>query len=157
MSRMRAGRTNFARGFTLVEVLIVTIIVGVLATAVVQLVATSSEDSRIASARGTVRAIKNVIALQHAKTGQWPAEIDPTWFDGEILPGNAATVSDRALKVKIAQPDRPLKFDPSNIIFDGSENDRTGYWYNPANGAFRARVDERLFDDPVAAYDAINK
>lgn len=134
-----------------------TIIVGILAAAVVQVVDDSGEETRIASARGTVRAINNVIALKHAETGRWPSEIDPTWFDGSVLPANTAVNSSQAIKVHMASEGQPTKFDPSYKSFQGTIINRSGYWYNSENGAFRARVDEDLFDDPVAAYDAINR
>ena len=152
---LQPERPNRRQAFTLVEVLLVTVIVGILGVVAVQVVGGVSEESRLAAARETVRSIRNAIALHHARTGQWPAEIDPTWFEGGEIPPNPATEPARATRIYIDASNAPHKIEPTFRIVTPAQP-RSGYWYNPTNGQFHGRVAENAFDEPEAAYAFIN-
>lgn len=80
---MRNYRTNIKRGFTLVEILIVVIILGILAAIVIPQFSNASEDARKNSATSLIQTVRSAVELyrlEHA--GRYPTgdgEIDGTW------------------------------------------------------------------------------
>ncbi len=60
------------RGFTLVEILIVVVILGILAAIVVPQFTTAADDARVGNMDTQVSTIQNQIELFRAKTGAYP-------------------------------------------------------------------------------------
>lgn len=66
------------RAFTLVEVLIVVVILGVLAAIVVPQFATASDDARVAAAYGSFREMREALELARINNGnRWPVDVGP--------------------------------------------------------------------------------
>src|SRR5690606_28965257 len=85
---MRNYRTNIKRGFTLVEILIVVIILGILAAIVIPQFSNASEDARKNSATSLIQTVRSAVELyrlEHA--GMYPTtdgKIGSDW-DWDLL------------------------------------------------------------------------
>ena len=71
-------RTRSARsGFTLIEILIVVVILGILAAIVVPQFTNAADDASISSARTQLQSMRSQIELYYSQNGSYPA--DATW------------------------------------------------------------------------------
>lgn len=140
-------------GFTLVEVLIVVVIIGILASILVPRYTDSREEAAKSSLTMSVAVIKSQVDLRYHTTGSWPATIEAGWFTGNNLPKN--------LENDIGLPDVEVvsvagQVDPDEKVIDG---DAAGaFWYNAANGIVRARVQSRASEgETLVYYNDVNK
>ena len=148
-------RSNYtARGFTLVEILIVVVILGILAAIVVPQFTSATEDAQISNTQAQLQTIRNQIELYRIRNnGTYPD------FLGALAGGwgdpNGALPADQGLR-----GDDYLKTDPVNartaglgaasnfgtLIIAGAAptaNDVAGWLWDVANGEMRAaRFDE---------------
>ncbi len=86
---MRKHRLTDQSGFTLMEILIVVILLGILAMVVVPQITISSEDTKVSTLQsnlGQMRSLLEIYYAQHNET--YPGEIDHA--DGDGAPSNAA-------------------------------------------------------------------
>ena len=144
-------------GFTLVEVLIVVMIIGILGAVAVEAVGGGQSYARQAAATQNMRNVKQTLTLAKIREGLTDRDIDADWFIANPPPPNPAVSPDVHSTVFVQNGNASNLFDPGlKVIRDNSPN-RSGYWYNPANGAFRARVSAELFDDPDTVYAEINQ
>ncbi|MFC1782147.1 prepilin-type N-terminal cleavage/methylation domain-containing protein [Planctomycetota bacterium] len=72
-----------SRGFTLIEVLLVVLILSVLATLVIPRIAESSQDAKIAKCDTNVSALNRSIELYALRNGSYPT--NQTEFENNIL------------------------------------------------------------------------
>lgn len=72
------------RGFTLVEILIVVVILGVLAAVVVPQFASASDDSKIGAFVSSIRSLEEGLEMHHARTGQMVADSSSGNFPPEL-------------------------------------------------------------------------
>ena len=71
-------RTRSARrGFTLIEILLVVVILGILAAIVVPHFTNAADDASISSARTQLQSMRSQIELYYSQNGSYPA--DATW------------------------------------------------------------------------------
>ncbi len=147
---MRRSVTN-SRGFTLVELLIVAVVLSIFAAVVVPNLSGSDDDARIAAAATAVRAAQRQIDLQFARTGTWPATLSTEWFQGYKLPSNPL-FSDPIVggTIRYSSTNDAGKWHPNN-----KQTDTRGFWYNPANGVLRATV-PTAYADGLSIYNTIN-
>lgn len=109
-------------GFTLVEILIVVVILGILAAIVVPQFANATDDARQGNIRSQVQTLENQIELFRAREGAYPA-IDGLWttlMDGDYIK---------------SEPRAPFwngaaGGETSISAFDGDG----AWWYNAATG-----------------------
>jgi len=95
LHKQRLGRRQGGRGFTLVEILIVVIILGILAAIVIPQFSSASQDSRISSLKSqlqTVRSAIQVYQMQHMDTlpdlsGTWTPLLTQTTPQGATSGG----------------------------------------------------------------------
>ena len=118
-------------GFTLVELVIVVLILGILGTVAVSKATNSYEDSLRVALQGNLDAIYDAVDLRRGNS--LPATIDPTWFCGRKLPRHPQAKGTSSVEVST---DAALK-DPTFKVLYGT---LAPYWYNSANGEIRARV-----------------
>lgn len=138
------------RAFTLVEILIVVVILGILAAAVIPQFTQASTDSREATAAIVVRSVQRKISAEYAKNAAYPTTIDATWFENGLLPTNPffPTVATTIQTVNNAN-----NLHPANKT---NANNGT-FWYNRGTGAFRARVQPGANDaETIARYNKVN-
>jgi len=72
MRLQRAPRTSARRAFTLVEILIVVIILGILATIIIGLFANSTKDAAATSLKDNLRNVRSQLQLYMAQHGAYP-------------------------------------------------------------------------------------
>ena len=155
----KKGRKVIRRGvggFTLVEVLIVVVILGILATAVVGVVGGQQEDARTATARATLRAMQDAVQRYHARYGTFPEEISGAWFSGGTVPLNPLAPfedGDGPVEIKTCDHDHPApKMEQDKV----DKGELAGWWYLQEKGRVRARVSSQYASDPLATFRLIN-
>ncbi len=147
--------TSAKTAFTLVEVLIVVIILGLLAAVVVPQFSTAAQDSHAAGLQTTLSIVKTQIdrAKFIGSSGAFPPAIDAAWFIGGSLP----THSQNAFGVAAVETvsDAALSHPTDKVLKSGVAG---AYWYNAANGTFRARVsDQGSSAATLAFYNRVNQ
>jgi prepilin-type N-terminal cleavage/methylation domain-containing protein len=76
-------RTRHAkRAFTLIEILIVVVILGILAAIVVPQFTSASEEAEISAAKSTLSTVRSQLELFKFKENQAPAAFDDMWDGG---------------------------------------------------------------------------
>lgn len=116
-------------------------------------------DSQIAQARAAAQKLERQIRIEGA-TGRaevngrgWPETVDPAWFMDDP-PLNPFIPPGRPW-VEIAAEDEDTLTDPP--IRQSVTRDLAMFWYNPANGAVRARVGPMISDRrALDVYNRIN-
>ena len=123
-------------GFTLVEVLIVVVILGILASIVIPQFTNATGQSKAVAAASIVRTVQAKVFENFATQNVYPATIEDAWFVEGSLPINPLAPEQRT----------PV------VFYDGAATaDMThpaaktvaatgAFWYNPTNGTFRALV-----------------
>lgn len=76
---MKTIHRNSKKGFTLIEILIVVIILGILAAIVIPQFSSASSDARKASLQSTVQTLRSQIALYKLQHGDTLPDITSTW------------------------------------------------------------------------------
>ena len=142
------------RGFTLIEILIVVIILGILASIVIPQFAKASGDSSNATFVHDLKLLARLIVVEQHQSGQWPADQTPGVFPpemaGKIDPGDWAKgtpiggswdmdagVFGVTAGVSVELPDRT----PAQMI----EIDRMIDDGNLTTGAFRQRTNGYIY------------
>lgn len=135
------------RGFTLVEILIVVVILGVLAAIVIPQFSTACSDSNLTNLRANIQTIRAQIQLfkvQHNDLlpGQLTRGGDVTEAGFITAMTNDPTygmyVRTMPLNPYIAVAAATAITCVNNAAADPVGNEGTGWWFNAANGDFRA-------------------
>lgn len=124
-----------SRAFTLVEVLIVVIILGILAAVVVPQFSDASSDAKLSALQTNLQSIRSQLQLykiQHNDT--WPtlASFTAQMTAGTKADGTAGTVYGPYL---LSIPNNP--FTDTNTVTKGA-NDSSAWYYDDSTGEFRA-------------------
>ena len=69
------------RGFTLIEILIVVVILGILAAIVIPQFTDAAEDAQLASAQSTIQTIRGQVELFNVQTGGYPTFAGGAWTE----------------------------------------------------------------------------
>ena len=128
--------TRIGRAFTLVEVLIVVIVLGILAAIVVPQFSTASEDANLSALKTnlqTIRAQLELYKLQH--NGTYPAlnTFTTQMTEGTKVDGTAGTDLGPYL---LTIPNNP--FSNVNTITNEAAGSGKGWYYDATTGEFRA-------------------
>jgi len=137
--------------FTLVEVLIVVIVLGILAAAIIPQFTSAADEGRTNSAAMVTKAMMRKVSVLEARDGSFPAAITTDMFDGGALPRNSLfpSVADPAFGVETdAAKNHPATKTSSNS---------TVWWYNSGNGVIRALIPDTGTDtEKIAQYNSAN-
>ncbi|MFW5995912.1 MAG: type II secretion system protein [Halanaerobiaceae bacterium] len=72
-------------GFTLIELMIVIVILGVLAAIIVPRMTNLTESAKISAGESSLRSIYNGLEMYHVKYGEYPSSIDDGSEIGEFI------------------------------------------------------------------------
>ena len=100
-TRLNERGLRGASGFTLVEMLMVVVIIGILSGIVVAKFGNRGEKARINATRASIAAIGSAIEIYQLDTGRFPSSLnnmltssgEPNW-SGAYLRGDAAAITD---------------------------------------------------------------
>jgi prepilin-type N-terminal cleavage/methylation domain-containing protein len=132
----RSGRR---RAFTLVEILIVVIILGILAAITLVMVSGATRDARRVTAVESQRVVTSAIELYRLETGRLPDILGPDW-----TPLTTETTIGLMMfgPYLHSEPKNPLALDPESLIDSADPVAYTNiaafyYDYNGGNGSGR--------------------
>jgi|GEM_PF-3550849 len=122
------------KAFTLIEVLIVIIILGILAAAIIPQFTSAADDGRTNSTALIARAMTRKISAEKAKSGSFPSAMTASMFEGGTLPRNPLfpSVTDPAFSVETDST--------KNHPATKTSSSDTVWWYNSGNGIVRALI-----------------
>lgn len=123
-------------GFTLVEILIVVVILGILASIVVPQFSNATAQSKAVAASSIVRTVQSKIFEDYATSGTYASTLDADWFVEGALPSNPLAPEQRSPIVNYDSGASVGTTHPSNKLVTTNG----AFWYNPNNGTFRALV-----------------
>ncbi len=121
------------RGFTLIEVVIVMVILGILAVVAIPKFVDLTANAKIAAAQATLGTIRSVVAVEYAKNAAngnaaFPAALDGTNFANGQAPKNSLTTHSGVATVADV---------PSGTATDNTN----GFWYIQTTGVAGAYSD----------------
>ncbi len=112
-------KRQIKRGFTLVEILIVVVILGILAAIVVPQFTTAADDARTGNMDTQISTIQNQIELFRAKTGAYPTLAELQAVPGDGIGMFGALVDNDYLK---SAPSNPFYGDPEMYAVMGDDS-----------------------------------
>ena len=151
----RARRIVRLGGFTLIEMLIVMAFLAILAAIVIPKYLNASDSAALEATKMNVSAVQQKIVIHHGMEGEYPDTVLAEWFvDGIDSPIGAGLIDG----IAVDGSDDPGIWHPAvKAVSKGSEDDAETYWYNPANGAFRARVPvQATTEATLSLYNTVN-
>lgn len=148
------------RAFTLIEILIVVVILGILAAMVFPPYSSLVAESRTKTAVSNVQKIRTLIEI-HANSGDYPLstggfpdDIYADWFTRDTMPENPWAGEEIVVNVVAAgTADRY----PATKTFDPNASGADSAWYNTDNGAFAMLVPAQNNDaETLALFNLAN-
>jgi prepilin-type N-terminal cleavage/methylation domain-containing protein len=104
-------------GFTLVELLIVTVIIGILAGMMMLMMGSATDGAEATKLINDLRIIKSAALVYYNEYESWPE------VDSGIAPGTNSKLSEAAVKSLERYMDKPLGISYSNTVFVAWDND----------------------------------
>lgn len=123
-------------GFTLVEILIVVVILGILASIVIPQFSSATAQSKAVATASIVRTVQSKVFENYAMDGEYAATLETSWFVEGSLPHNPLAPEQRSPTVLYDASAADNATHPADKLVTGSG----AFWYNPNNGTFRALV-----------------
>jgi len=144
-----ADRRRWWRGFTLIEILIVVVILGILAAIVIPRFNESDDLTRTRVMAAGVRHVRALITYHAAartttlSSQGFPTTLEASWFRNGTLPDH--TWTGEPMIVDIVSGD-PNDIYPGTKSFNLATAGAVNAWYNTANGSFCALVPAQVND-----------
>ncbi len=145
---MQAMRTSVAKGFTLVEILIVVVILGILAAIVVPQFTNAANDARQGNVETQGSTLQNQLELYAAQNnGNYPTVVQlnadaadgslngwSVMIDGNYIKEAPTNPFGNTTLVTVSAAANATAADTEANAGDGTQ----GWYYNPGNGVIRA-------------------
>lgn len=149
-----------SRAFTLIEILIVVVILGILAALVIPQVTNAINLGRAETMATSVNQVRRMIQyhagvadVPQSPTG-YPLTIDGAWFRPGVLPDHTWTGRDIVVEVVSLAA---TEIYPAVKIFDPTVIGAQNGWYNTTNGEFCVRVVAQADDaETLAMFNRAN-
>jgi prepilin-type N-terminal cleavage/methylation domain-containing protein len=156
---MRSARVHRPRAFTLVEILIVVIILGILATIIIGLFQNGTRDAAAASLKDNLRNMRSQLELYIAQHGSYPAlatfEQQMTQFtdaDGNVSATRTATHVYGPYIIHM--PTLPVGVNKGKTTVTGlTYTAGFGWGYEPTSGVFKANTPDAEVDADGIAFN----
>ena len=123
-------------GFTLVEILIVVVILGILASIVIPQFSSATEQSKAVATASIVRTVQSKVFENYAMDGNYATTLEDSWFVEGSLPHNPLAPEQQSPIVLYDNSAADNATHPADKLVTTSG----AFWYNPNNGTFRALV-----------------
>ncbi|QDU72063.1 type II secretion system protein [Mucisphaera calidilacus] len=144
-------------GFTLVEILIVVVILGVLAAMVIPQMSSATDEARIGAAIANRNAIHSAILSYFKDHAEYPQTLDPDWFVNKRLPANPFGQAWEGDPVQEFSSNDLSRRIPEYKIINPSLNYGKPFWYHPRTGDIYLRVPDQGNDaETLALFNRIN-
>ena len=138
-------RARVSKAFTLVEILIVVVILGILAAIVVPQFTNATQDAQAGNLQSQLDTLQNQLELFHARNNVYPDLVTDQW--GAV--GTAGTmIGDGYIK---ADAENPYTGSIA-IVADGSQTSSDGWTWDAATGTLGAVH----FDEANGVIDPVN-
>jgi prepilin-type N-terminal cleavage/methylation domain-containing protein len=145
-------KAHASKGFTLVEILIVVIILGILASIIIGLFSNSSRDAGFAALKDNVRTIRSSIQIYLAQHASYPSG---TTFEAQMTQYTDASGNTSLTKTGsfvygpyiLRMPPLPSGTERGkNAVTSMTYTTGYGWQYDPSTGAFRANAPDSDVD-----------
>jgi general secretion pathway protein G len=157
MTSLRRRNRNAA--FTLVEILIVVIILGILATVIIALLSNTTQDAGANALKADLRTIRSALEVYQAQHGTYPAVAQ---FEAQMtrytdLSGNSSTDRTDVYQYGpylLVMPNLPVGTNKGqNTVTGPTYAAGFGWSYNPAGGIFKANTPDADVDGEGKAFN----
>ena len=155
----RPSRTPRRRAFTLVEVLIVVVILGILATVIIGVFGNNSADASRASLKDNLRTMRSALEIYIAQHGNYPSvasfEQQMTQYtDGAGGVSATKTATHIYGPYILSMPPLPIGVERGNTgVTTTTYTAGFGWGYDPISGQLRANLPATEVDDQGIAYN----
>jgi len=149
-----------ARAFTLVEILIVVIILGIIATIVIAIFQNTVDDARAKALKDDLRNLRNQIQLYQAQHGTYPglAEFEQQMVLYSDEAGNTSNAKSAVFPYGpyiVEMPRQPVGVNHGtfSVCAKGANTAGCGWQYDPVTGDFRANLPDSDLDGDGARFN----
>jgi general secretion pathway protein G len=143
---MRSQRGTRASGFTLIEILIVVIILGILASVIIGLLGNTSRDAGGTALRDNLRTMRNALQVYVAQHGGYPSLADfesqmTQYTDADGNPSPTPTATHRYGPYILTMPRMPVGTQKGKTsVTSLTYTDGFGWQYDETSGAILANL-----------------
>jgi len=155
------GRRAVAAAFTLVEILIVVIILGIIATIVIAIFHNTVDDARAKALKDDLRNMRSQLQLYNAEHGTYPSlgsfEQQMVLYSDEI--GNTSNTKSPVYRCGpyiVEMPRLPVGVNHGlfSVTAAGGYTPGYGWAYDPVTGDFRANLPDSDIDDDGVRFNS---
>ncbi|MEQ9453720.1 MAG: prepilin-type N-terminal cleavage/methylation domain-containing protein [Phycisphaeraceae bacterium] len=149
--------TTNTRGFTLVEILIVVVILGILAAMVIPQMSSATEEAKVGAAIATRNAIHTALLNYFKDHAEYPTTIDQEWFVSKKLPQNPFATDWTGDSVQEFSSNDLTRRIPEYKKINPSLSYGKPIWYHPRTGDVYLRVPDLGVDaDTLNLFNRVN-